>query len=358
METNWKFYTEADLFWADMLADMRQARASIDIEQYIFALDDVGFRFIEAALDKAAEGVRVRFLCDASGSAGFITSGFSRELEKKGIEVVFYNPISPWRLYNFTSWFWRDHRKITVIDSSIGYTGSAGIKKHMTSWRETHVRIVGPVVEQMKDAFNQMWLAAKTNKKFFRFKKIIYPADEFSFLINSPYQANRFIRKSFMAAIKSAKDFIFLTTPYFVPDLFFFQKLLSAAKRKVDVRLLLPGKSDHKILDVASASYIGLALKAGIRIFRYRPDRFLHAKTGVVDNLWGTVGSTNLDNLSFRYNYEGNIVSSNPEFNNELFKHFLQDLSESREIIAKDWNRRRLLDKIYESFTWPMHNFF
>ncbi|MBI4363766.1 MAG: hypothetical protein HY545_02860 [Candidatus Doudnabacteria bacterium] len=272
--------------------------------------------------------------------------------------MIFYNRISPWRLYNFTSWFWRDHRKITVIDSQIAYTGSLGIKSYMSGWRDTHVRITGRVVDQIQDAFEQMWHAAKIDKKFFRFKKRHYSANEFNFLINSPYERNRFIRRAFITAIKSAREYIYLTTPYFVPDLGFFRELIRAAKRNVDVRLLLPGLSDHKILDVASASYIGLSLRAGIRVFKYRTDRFMHAKTAIVDNIWSTIGSVNLDNLSFRYSYEGNIVSFNAAFNQELKEQFLADLAQGQEITAFDWSKRPLFDKIYEMLTWPIHDFF
>jgi cardiolipin synthase len=357
-DTQWKFYTEAQACWDDMLADIRAARVSIDLEQYIFTLDEIGFKFIEALIEKAQQGLRVRVLCDWSGSVVFASSELRLDLVKKGVQVIFYNPISYWRLYNFSSWFFRDHRKITVIDSMVAYTGSLGIKTVMSDWRDTHVRIIGPVVDQIKNAFEQMWLAAKEDKKFFKFKKMPGVEGQFVFLINSPYQRNRFIQKAFTNAIKNAKRYVYLTTPYFIPDLGFFRALLAAAKRKIDVRLLLPGKSDHKALDIASASYIGLAIRAGVKVFLYNKDRFMHAKTAIIDDTWSTIGSANLDNLSFRYSYEGNIVSANPQFITELKNHFLTDLQNSSLVAAEAWSKRPVKDKILEALSWPIHNFF
>lgn len=358
METSWKFYTEPRSCWADMLADIYAAKNSVEIEQYIFILDEIGFKFIEALMEKARQGLRVRVLCDWSGSAVFASSEMRRDLIKKGVDVLFYNPISYWRLFNFSSWFFRDHRKVTVIDSNIAYTGSLGIKTAMADWRDTHVRILGPVVAQIKNTFDQMWIAAKEDKKFFKFKKINNNGqNDFSFLINSPYQRNRFVGKALTKAIKKAKRYVYLTTPYFVPDLGLFRALLRAARRNIDVKLILPQKSDIKALDKASFSYIGLCLNAGIKVYLYTKNRFLHAKTAIVDDNWSTIGSANLDNLSFRYSYEGNIVSTNPQFITDLKDHFLEDLMNSQQVRPEVWRRRPLKNKVLEMLTWPIHNF-
>src|SRR3989344_6940478 len=177
---SWKFYTDAQSCWDDMLADIHKARVSVDLEQYIFTLDQIGFKFIEALIQKAKQGVEVRLLCDWSGSVVFAGSELRSDLVRNGVKVIFYNPISYWRLSTISSWFFRDHRKITVIDSQIAYTGSLGVKSDMFNWRDTHVKITGPVVAQIEDAFEQMWNAAAAGKKFFRFKKSRYPQNEFS----------------------------------------------------------------------------------------------------------------------------------------------------------------------------------
>ena len=355
--TLWKFYTDADQFWSEMLFDIENTKRTVDIEQYIFSLDKVGLKFISLLKRKAEEGVRVRLLCDASGSAAFFNSGYADDLRRKGFEIIFYNPISLWRLHNFTSWFFRDHRKITVVDSEIGYTGSLGIKSAMRHWRETSIRLQGPVVAEMEDAFEQMWKAAAANKKIYSIKRFRHTDLEFRFLTNSAYLRNRFIRKSVIEAIRSARQYVYLSTPYFVPDLGFFRALRLAARRKVDVRLLVPASSDHKTIHVAAASYFGLAFKSGIKVYRYQK-KFLHAKTAVIDDAWATVGSANFDNLSFRYSYEGNIISINKQFTRELKSHFLADLADSEELKPSVWAKRPFLEKVLEVLSWPMHNFF
>ncbi len=154
--------------------------------------------------------------------------------------------------------------------------------------------------------------------------------------------------------IRNAKKYIYLTTPYFVPDLRLLRVIRLAAKRGVDVRLLVPYYSGTAIVDLAGQSHFTLLLKAGVKIFRYR-ENMLHAKTAVIDGSWGTAGSLNLDSLSFSFNYELNVVSHDTEFVEELKNNFLEDLKESKQVNASEWYNRYFWRKILEGITWPLH---
>lgn len=350
------FYTRPEDAWDVMYADCEKAARSIDMEQYIFNCDQVGQRFCELFSRKAKEGVRVRMLCDAVGSADLVNSKQALQLTKDGVDLRFFNPISPWRLDNYSSWFLRDHRKILVIDGIVGHVGSVGINERMGGWRDTHARFQGSVVTAMSAVFLVLWEIA-LRKKHIRFPKVFNNLDGYEVSTNSPRIGQRYIYRSMIDAIRSATKYIYLTTPYFIPDLPFFRSLRLAARRGVDVKLLLPGRSDHKSLDIAANSYFGLAMKSGIRIYKYISTRVLHAKTVVIDDKWATMGSCNLDNLSLKYNYEANVTSIDSKYILELKKHFLEDLLVSEMVDREKWVKRSIISKGLEALSWPIHNF-
>ncbi|OHB21068.1 MAG: hypothetical protein A2939_00755 [Parcubacteria group bacterium RIFCSPLOWO2_01_FULL_48_18] len=355
---NTQFYLRSEAAWEAMLADCKNAKHSIDFEQYIFNYDEVGKRFVEAFLKKAREGVRVRMLLDGAGSFPFCNSRYPEELRREGIEAQFFNPIRKWQLHNISSWFLRDHRKILVIDSGIGYIGGVGIHARMKGWRDTHMKLAGSIVRQMQSVFDRMWEGARRGKRFIRFRKSHLSSYETAGLLtNSPRIYQRFIYHALRRAIRAARSYIYLATPYFVPSVRVFRALRGAARRGIDVRILLPVKSDIATADVISGSYFTLALKAGIRIFLYR-DSMFHAKTVVIDGRWATAGSANLDNLSLLFNYESNIVSVESSFVQELRNHFFQDFHFSDEVLLYEWIRRPFVRKALELVTWPLHGFF
>lgn len=355
-ETTWKFYLNSDEAWEAMLADCAKAETSIDFEQFILINDEVGKRFFDLFVLKVKQGVKVRLLCDSAGSYSFYNSSFANQLKKEGIEIEFYNPISPWRLSNFTSWFFRDHKKILIVDSWIGYTGGVGVEKKLSGWRDSQTRIVGPVVKDMQYAFDRMWQIAKKGR-FLKFRTAKTLKDGFGFITNSPHFRQRFFYKRLIRAIRSAKEYIYLTTPYFVPSEHFFLVLRRAAKRGVDVRLIVPQKSDHDYVDAAGSSYFGVALRAGIRIYQYKTT-MMHTKTAVVDDNWATVGSANLDNLSLLFNYEAHLVSEQPRFIAQLKDHFVNDILFCDEMKVEEWQKRSLAQKVKELVTWPFHIFY
>jgi len=361
----WKFFLHAHDAWECMLDDCRNAQVSIDMEQYIFEHDAIGDRFIRIFEQKAREGVRVRLLCDAAGSSNLYNSARVKRLLASGIEVLFFNPIKPWRINNYSSWFFRDHRKVLVIDSHVGYIGGVGVHQRMHNWRDTQVRIEGPVIHELDYVFDQMWNRTKEGK-FFRFNKPFFSAEQqtskpqaltkyFYFLTNSPRFHQRFIYHSLIDVIRNAHTCVYLTTPYFIPDLRLV-RVLRLARRGVDVRLIVPNASDHPIVDIATQSYFWIMLKAGVRIYLYR-DHVLHAKTVIIDDDWASVGSANLDSLSLLLNYEANLVGTNHTFVSELRGHFMEDLNRSREVIFSDWKKRSWFRKLFEAITWPIHKF-
>ena len=180
---SWKLFSSSVFARSEMLADIKRAEYSIDIEQFIFELDDTGKDFLEAFIERAKAGVQIRLLIDVGGSPDFFNSSLGDALTRVGIRVLFFNPISLWRLHTIASWYFRNHRKILIIDNKIGYTGGSGIS--VKERRDTDVRIIGPVVAQMQYAFDRMWRFGET-EKFTRLKNLSLPDQEFSFVTNSP----------------------------------------------------------------------------------------------------------------------------------------------------------------------------
>ena len=352
--TEWKFYLKAEDAWNSMYEDCESAKHSICLEQYIFNNDSViGNKFGQLLIKKAQEGIKVKLLLDGAGSYLFTYSHLIAEMRQAGVEVLIFKPISIWRAYNYTSWFFRDHRKLLVVDSEIGHTGGVGINGRMKDWRDTHVRIQGLVVKEMEQAFFNLRAKQLSNKPQ-RYPRTKDFSETFHYVTNSPHFQRRYLYRQLISSIRSAKDYIFITSPYFIPDLAIFRALRMASKRGVDVRIITPLISDHAIVDLATYSYFGIALRAGIRIFTYA-DAVLHAKTIVIDDEWSSVGSSNLDNLSLLFNYEGNINSTDKKFAAEVKAQFIEDTENSLEIRRHQWRHRPLWQKIAEVLTWPFH---
>ncbi len=341
-----------------MLRDINRARRSIDIEHYIYSSDEVGDRFTAALIAAKKRGVQIRILCDGVGSNGPVGDLREEDLLSHGIEVVFFNEQKLWKLWRLI-WFWktilRDHSKLLVVDGQVSYTGGLGIRADMKSWRDTNVRLKGHVVAAMQKTFNKMWERAAAGKIVFGFWPFTEPDTSFQYVMNFPKPDQRFIYYEFLRAIKKAKKYVYLTTPYFVPPPQFSRAIKAAVRRGVDVRLLVPHASNHPIVDLASQSYYWVALRSGMRIYRYK-EQMLHDKTAVIDDEWASVGSANLDNLSFLLNYEGNIFSTNNAFVSAIKKDFLEDLTKSQELTAEQWQRRPFTRKLLELLTWPVHS--
>lgn len=355
-DVQWQFYLSGHEAWDAMLEACRSAKVSIDMEQYVFSDDEISRRFIDLFIQKQKEGVKVRFMCDTVGAWSLYNSNLPKELREAGVEMRFFNIISPWRIRHFFSWFFRDHRKILVVDKKIGFTGGMGIRDEMAFWRDTHVKVVGPIVHEMQQAFNELWEQSVNKDLISRIKKSKAYMRGFYFITNAPYWKKRFLYYTLIEAIRSSKKYIYLTTPYLVPDGRLRRTLRLAVRRGVDVRILIPKTSNMPFVERGAQAHFEVLLQSGVRLFQYT-HTFLHAKTGVIDDEWATVGSFNLDSLSAIYNYEANIVSTDPTFIGEVKKHFAHDLTESRELTIEEWRKRPFISKLKEILVRPIRQF-
>jgi cardiolipin synthase len=353
-EVTTEFYTKTEDAWASMLLDLQNAKQTIEFEQYIFSTDIIGRRFLEVLEERAKAGVKIRMVADAVGSWGFYRSSLPLHLNKIGIEVKFFNPISAWRIPNFTDNFFRDHRKIIVIDNTIAHLGGVGIQDDMAKWRDTHMRITGALVQDIKETFEVMW--ASIHRPLFsrRRKYSEHFIKKYNVLTNSPRFRQRYMYYALIWNIRNAQKYIYITTPYFIPDMRMMRVLKLAAKRGVDVRIIVPEIGDHFVVDFARQSYYKQALKGGIKVYVYQ-GTMMHAKTAVVDDYWATAGSFNVDNMSAYFNDEVNIGSDDKKFIDALKYQFLEDLHSTHHIKLEDWVKRPLRYKLLEFLTWPFH---
>jgi cardiolipin synthase len=354
-KVSWKFFLTPPEAVQAMYDACSAARISIDFEQYIIEDNEQGRWFIDVLAQKAAQGVRVRLLCDASGSSSLLGSPTLTAAEKAGVQVRVFNPIKPWLPHKLLSWFLRDHRKLAVIDGKIGFIGGVNIRMYVNDRRDTHVRIEGPVIKEFQAAFNRIWEKTGIGKRMFAFDRPLVPG-VFTLLTNSPYIHQRFTYWAYVRQIRAAKKYIYITTPYFIPDWRIFRALKGAARRGVDVRIIVPNSPDWKIVRFANTSFYARALRVGIRIMEFGP-QFNHAKTCVIDDAWACVGSSNMDSLSLLLNYEADLAGTDSKFVADLKNIFEDDLKQSAEILRRDWRRRPFLHKLLEQLLRPLHRF-
>lgn len=347
-QTSWTLYASNEEAWQAMLEDCSKATESIVIEQYIFVADEFGQKLIDICTERASKGVKVKFLWDAVGSFSFFGSNIANDLKNKGIELLFWKTLVPayTKVPNFRSWFLRNHRRTLVIDEKIGYTGSICISERTKNWRETNVRIEGPVAMEMNNAFERMWARAKghhaiPSRTFARER-------DFKYITNYPAPGRRHLYHDLVEAVRHARKYIYITTPYFVPTRLLSRVIKLAAHRGVDVQIIIPQKSDnYPTLDIAARSYFTTLLESGARIFLYKGN-MLHGKAIIIDGEWSTIGSLNLDSVSLLYNFEANIVSTNSRFAEELASHFVHDMHNSTEVRLSEWRSRFFIEKIPE----------
>lgn len=329
-------HSEGDALYAAMLEDIAAAQEIVRLETYIFACDEIGQRFIDALVERARSGVRVYFRIDAAGSFGQVSRAVSRRLREAGVRF------RRWRRWSWRQPFTvhrRNHRKLLVIDRRCVYLGGFNIHRECSRehygearWMDLHVRLTGPVVGDAALLFdNDGRIPARWRSRSRRGRYL---------LPNKTGRLRALLHRVFHRAFARAERRVWLTTPYFVPDSRTQRELCAAVQRGVDVRLLVPGKSDVPITQWAGRAAYSRLLDAGVRIFEFRP-RVLHAKTLLVDECWSTVGTANIDYRSFFINDEVNAVFEDPAVNAVLAARFLSDLDESREVRLRPWRRRR-----------------
>ena len=346
-----------------MLAVIENAKDHINMETFIIEDDEIGQRFVKLLTSKQSSGVQVNLIYDSVGSSS-TPKEFFKPLQDAGGNVLEFNPINP--LNTRKSWevSRRDHRKLLIVDGQVAFVGGINISsvyssgsfgrskptKGKVTWRDTHLRIEGPVVGEFQELFLATWGEQKGELLALR-NYFPQPSSQGNEVVraigSSPEELYSQMYVTLLSAINSAETQVFLTNAYFVPDPQLLAALKEAVQRGVDVRLLLPEKTDSIMVFYASRSYYDELLSAGVKIYE-RQDAMLHAKTALIDGVWSTIGSTNLDWRSFTNNQEINAVMLGQDFAGQMQAMFEQDLESSKLVTLEVWRKRSIFARIKE----------
>ena len=348
-----------------MLKAIRGARKTINYAQYLYQDGAIAYEVAEAFAERCRAGVQVNLLIDSHGGSKmpgdiaelWLNSGCRMEWFRR-IKILQF--ITPWELLRYN---YRNHRRILVIDGEIGFTGGHGVSDAWTGdgrtddhWRDTDAKVEGPVVQQLQAAFVESWRETTGDvlggEDYF---PVIRPTGNIhaQLVKSSPLGGSFESYLLFLLSITSARKSIHISNPYFLPDERMQKELLNAVKRGVRVVALTPGKIDHKLVYWASRSGFEPLLLGGIEIYEYQA-ALMHAKTMVVDGIWATVGSTNLDNRSFALNEEINLIVYDRTIAGQLEKAFERDLEHSKRLTYEAWKARSWKEKFLELFTIPI----
>lgn len=351
--------------YAAMFKALESAKDHINLESYIIEDDETGRKFADLLLQKQAAGVQVNLIYDSVGSINTPAAFFQR-LRDGGIQVVEFNPINPMEAQGNWQLIQRDHRKILLADGKVAIIGGINISEVYSSrpfkrqrhekppihWRDTDVQIEGPAVAELQKLFLDTWQKQKGPQLAERnyFPALKEAGSALVHVVSStPGETNRVPFIMYVSAITFAERSIHLTHAYFIPDDQILQALTDAAKRGVDVKIVLPGISDSRLAIYLQRQHYDVLLQAGVKVYEH-DSSLLHAKTAVVDQVWSTVGSTNLDFLSLLNNDEVNAVILSREFALEMEEMFARDLADSRQILWEEWQQRPWLPRLGEWF--------
>lgn len=349
-------YTYGQDLYDAMLEAIAQAQRQILFETYIWKGDEVGERFKAALAAAADRGVEVYVIYD--GFANLVVSPRFKRFPPT-MKVLRY-PIYPagWKFYDVTR-YGRDHRKILVVDDAVGFVGGYNIgTAYATEWRDTHLRLTGPGVWDLKRAFADFWNLNRRRRIGASERPLLLEtASTWESRIRLHRNVPRLwmfpIRSMYIEAVNRASRNVWMTHAYFIPDQDFVDAMKDAAHRGVDVRLLIPHKSNHIVADWISRGYFSQLLDAGVRIFRYK-DAMVHAKTSTIDGTWSTIGTANVDRLSLQGNYEINVEVIDEEFAAVMEEIHLTDESNSLELTKAEWEARDLHRKFTEMILAPL----
>ncbi len=340
-----------------LLEDIENAKESIYIESYIIKNGKLNDELTDALVKKAREGLDVKILVDGMGGRK-LNKKYEERLAAAGISFSVFYPAFLGRFQLRVNY--RNHRKIYVIDSCIGYVGGFNIGDEYISldekfgyWRDTHLRITGDSVQDLLSRFFLDYRFASKDDSGVYKSEIVDHEDKSEIGVNivscGPEHPWEQIRDGYAKMVELAEDRIYLQTPYFIPDEGLFKSLRMAGFAGVDVRIMIPKKPDHPFVYWASLSYIGELLEAGVRVFTYKEDGFLHAKTLLTDDYVSSVGTANFDIRSFKLNFEVNAFIYDEGINAQLADAFYEDQMNSHEITLEEYNNRSRFTKIRES---------
>lgn len=346
-----------DQIFPAMLKDIRAAEKSITFESFIYWRGQIATEFTQALCERAKSGVKVHILLDAVG-VDKIDKKHVQQMRDCGCQLEIYNPL---RWFDITSAMRlnrRTHRKLLVIDGKVGYTGGVGIADEWTGhaqdkdhWRDNHYRVTGPVVLHLQSAFLDHWVEANGTILHgdLYFPQLEKTGGLYAQVFKSgPTGGSESMQLMYLISFASSRKNLRLATAYFVPDDLTIEQLIKARKRGVKVQILVPGEqTDVPITRNASRAMWGPLYEAGVEIWEYQGTMY-HTKLMVVDDLWVSVGSCNLDNRGFRLNGEANLNVLDPNFGAEQAKVFDEDLKHARQITYQEWKNRPFGEKLKE----------
>jgi len=348
-----------------MLAAIKSAKRHVHVQVYIFDESDAGQQFADALMARAKAGVKVRLIYDAFGSKA-TSKEFFETMRKAGVEVHEYHPLDPTTMLKGASVNQRNHRKLYIVDSRVAFLGGINISEvyaassgprmndvpfDQRAWRDTQLQVEGPVVNELQKSFVDLW-EKETKQKLD--PATVYPQQKpvgslaMRALEGTSDAGPNPLYVTFMSAIFCAESSIHMTMAYFVPDPQLIDALKAAAKRGVDVQLVLPSRTDGWVVFHAGRSFYDDLLEAGVKIFE-RKNRLLHSKYAVVDGVWSTVGSSNMDWRSLLYNLELNAVVLGPEFGDRMEALFAKDVANSEAITPEKWAARPFAERMREA---------
>ena len=351
----------------EMMAAVRDAKTTVNLETYIFDQDELGLQFADLLIEKRRQGLTVNVMYDSVGTLS-VPKAFFERMKAGGVNLLAFNPLNPttrvgkWEVNN------RDHRKLLVVDGMVAFTGGINISSDYANssffgsgrrptqvdskkvgWRDTHVKIEGPAVAAFQYSFVNNWVNQDTGElpEANYFPALPTVGDKVVRVLASDPDKGFEIYKSLVLAIQESKKTVHITSAYFVPDQQIVDALIAAARRGVDVKLVLPGVTDHGLVLHAGRAFYDQLLAGGVKIHQLQV-AVLHAKTAVIDGTWSTIGSANIDRRSFIHNYELNVIILDPAFGQEMERAFSEDLRDSKEVTPAEWSRRPFTDRIKE----------
>lgn len=355
-------FRNGDEYFPAMLEAIRGARKTINFAAYIFKSDSTGHQFRDAFIEKAQGGVQVRLLLDGVGSGWGLDNSDVRMMKAAGCKFAYYHPVASWRMDRTNR---RSHRRVLVVDGKIGFTGGAAFSDKWSGhaqdehhWRDTHVRMEGPIVGAMQAAFQSHWI--KT------YQEALTGADQFPPLSPAGNLKGQIVESHSFSmapvplvqavAFAAAEKRIWITNPYCTPTDDQVEALVKAVRRKVDVRILLPGPhNDQPLTQSAGRTAYGKLLEGGVKIFEYQPT-MIHAKTIVADGLFAMIGSSNLDARSSEINEEIDLVVYDQAFGRTMEEMFEQDLAQAREYTLENFKSRSLWERVTEWLAIPFRS--
>ena len=350
-----KIFTCGSDKFKSLIQDLKNAKSTIYLQYYIFSDDNIGHTVADILVEKARAGVAVKVIYDHVGS--FSSSRkFFKYMKDHGVDTHPFFRVTFPQLANRINW--RNHRKLVIIDNRIGYIGGMNIadryvigQKDGSAWRDTHFRLQGDIIRSLVYSFAVDWYFLKDPDSALLLTSSpseLHNNCAMQLITSGPIDTWNNISLCFLKAISSAKRSIYIQTPYFLPTDTLLNALEAAALAKIDVRIMIPRKTDSRLLQLATFSYVTRCLRAGIKVYTFEPG-MLHAKSMIIDDTFTTAGSTNFDFRSFENNFEANLLIYDREVNSRMREIFFNDLKQCTKLKYSEWKKRPRPQRALES---------